>query len=77
MLNHYQITFRGGLNIGIWNGILRQLFDMGIEYKTIEKLSPTKKGAGDFKWFSCIIFDTEKHIDIKLLISKQLIYEVK
>ena len=62
MKHYYQITFRGTLDLGRWNSLLRWLYDNGIEYKCESKLSPTRDDAGLPKYFDRVSFSSERKI---------------
>ncbi len=76
-MHYYQITFRGTFNIGKWNGILRNLYDKKISYGCESKLSPTRDDAGLHCYFERIVFKSEDFIEVKSLMTKEIIYTEK
>lgn len=63
-LHKYQITFRGCMDLRLWNRLLRQLYDLGINYQCESKLSPTRDDAGMLKYYETIVFLTENEVKL-------------
>ncbi len=62
MKHIHKVTFRGSLDIGSYNKLIRFLYDNKIPYKTINKISQIRDDAGLLTYYDSIIFEYDNYI---------------
>ena len=63
----FTITFRGTFHIGLWNNLIRFLYDNKIKYWTKSVLAPTPDDCGLPQYYERLYFISDRmiHFDIK------------